>query len=237
MTGAAIFLASAAAGLIQSVTGFGAGIMTMLVFPLFFPMVEAAALSAAIALALSSTLAWRYRKVCPWKLIVLPAFFYLITTSVAILGAPYLPTELLKRVFGVFLILLSLYFLLLDGKIKAKADLPTAMLCAGLSGLTGGFFGIGGPPMVVYFLAALDDKERYIATIQLFFAITGGYMLVLRVASGIFTAELGVYTVIGVIAITLGKLVGIRIIDRINTETMKKIVYVFLGISGVLNLL
>lgn len=185
---------------------------------------------------MSSTLAWRYRRICPWKLILLPSAFYLVTTSVSILGAPYLPTVLLKRVFGVFLILLSLYFLLLDDRIKAKANLPTAMVCAGLSGVTGGLFGIGGPPMVVYFLAALDDKEKYIATIQLFFAVTGGYMLALRVASGIFTSELWVYTVIGVVAITLGKLVGIRIIDRINTETMKKIVYVFLGISGVLNL-
>jgi len=236
MTGIVIFLASAAAGLIQSVTGFGAGIVTMLFFPIFFPLVKASALSASIALVLSSTLAWRYRKICPWKLTILPAGFYLVTSAVAIFASPYLPTLLLKRIFGVFLILLSIYFVALDGKIKAKANLPTAMVCAGLSGVTGGLFGIGGPPMVVYFLAALDDKEKYIATIQLFFAITGSYTLGLRVLNGIYTADLFIYTVIGAAAITLGKLAGIRIVDRINTEMMKKIVYVFLGISGVLNL-
>lgn len=42
------------------------------------------------------------------------------------------------------------------------------------------------------------------------------------------------YTVIGMVAIHIGKLIGIRIVDRINTEMMRKMVYIVLGIPGLL---
>ena len=74
--------------------------------------------------------------------------------------APYLPTDLLKKVFGVFLMLLSVYFLVFSSKLKIKATLMSATVCGTLAGILGGLFGIGGPPMVIFFLAALDDKEE-----------------------------------------------------------------------------
>lgn len=237
MTAIVIFLAAATAGLIQSVTGFGSGIMMMLFFPLLFPIIKASALSASIALVLAATLTWRYRRQCQWKLALIPACFFLITSSIAIYLVPYLPTELLKKVFGVFLIGLSVYFLTVSGKLKAKANLPTAMVCAGLSGVTESLLGIGGPPMVVYFLAAMDDKEQYLATIQFFFFVSGAYTMILRIINGIYTTDLLGYTAIGLAAITLGKFIGGRIVDRINAETMKKIIYVFLGISGIVTLI
>ncbi len=206
----------------------------MLFFPLFFSLVKASALSTAIVLQLSSTLAWRYRKHCQWKIVLQTAFFYLITSSIAVLLSPYLPTLLLKRVFGGFLICLSAYFLLVEGKFQIKANFTSALICGGLSGVTGGLFGIGGPPMVIYFLAGLDDKLSYIASIQLFFFLTGSYTMLLRVINGIYTADLLIYTAIGMVAIHVGKLIGIRIVDRINTEMMRKMVYIVLGISGLL---
>ena len=91
--------------------------------------------------------------------------------------------------------------------------------------------------MVVYFLAAMDDKEQYLATIQFFFFTTGLYTMILRCVNGIYTLDLMPYTVIGLIAVILGKWIGGRIVDRIDTVTMKKIVYVFLGLSGIATLL
>lgn len=237
MTGVMVFLAAAAGGLIQSVTGFGSGVFMMLFFPMWFSIVQASALSASICLVLAASLTWRYRKQCQWKITILPSVFYLITSSVAIYMVPYLPTELLKKIFGFFLIGLSVYFLVVAGKIKAKADMPTAMVCAGLSGVAESLLGIGGPPMVVYFLAAMDDKEQYLATIQFFFFTTGAYTMALRVMNGIYTPDLLGYTVIGLAAVIVGKMIGSRIVDRIDTATMKKIVYVFLGFSGIATLL
>ena len=237
MTAAIVFLAPIVAGLIQTVTGFGSGIFMMVFFPTIFPILGASAISSAISLAGTCTLSWHYRKHCQWKLTLIPALIYILVSSGAILLAPYLPTDLLKKVFGVFLMLLSVYFLVFSSKLKIKATLLSATICGTLAGILGGRFGIGGPPMVIYFLAALDSKEEYLGTIQFHFFVTGVYMLFFRIYKGIFTMDMIPYVILGMAGIMIGKKFGTKIVDRINADTMKKLVYAFLGVSGFLNLL
>ena len=220
MTAAVVFLTPIIAGLIQSVTGFGSGIFMMVFFPMIFPILGASAVSSAISLAGTCSLSWHYRKHCKWKLTVVPALIYILVSSVAVLMAPYLPTDVV-----------------FSSKMKVKANLASATVCGTLAGILGGLFGIGGPPMVIYFLAALDDKEEYLGTIQLHFFITGVYMLLFRIYKGIFTMDMIPYTILGMVGIMIGKKIGTKIVDRINAETMKKLVYAFLGVSGFLNLL
>ena len=237
MTAAVVFLTPIIAGLIQTVTGFGSGIFMMVFFPMLFPILGASAISSAISLAGTCTLSWHYRKYCKWKLTLIPALIYILVSSGSILLAPYLPTELLKKVFGVFLMLLSVYFLVFSSKLKVKATLLSATVCGTLAGILGGLFGIGGPPMVIYFLAALDSKEEYLGTIQFHFFVTGVYMLFFRIYKGIFTMDMIPYVILGMAGMMIGKKIGTKIVDRINADTMKKLVYAFLGVSGFLNLL
>ncbi len=237
MTFAVIFLAPIAAGIIQTVTGFGSGIFMMVFFPMLFPILNASAISSSISLAVSGPMSWRYRKQTAWKLLLLPTVIYIATSSASIVLAPYLPTEALKKFFGFFLIVLSIYFLTVAGKLKIKASLSSAMVCGTLSGIVGGLFGIGGPPMVIYFLAALDDKEKYLGTIQTFFFLTGIWTLAFRVINGIYRMDMIPYTLIGLAGMLIGTRIGVRIIDRINADTMRKLVYAFLGFAGLVNML
>ena len=62
----AVFLIAAMGGVVQAVTGFGAGVVMMLVLPNFFDLLTAPALSSAIALALNTSLAFRFRKYIRW---------------------------------------------------------------------------------------------------------------------------------------------------------------------------
>ncbi len=237
MIGTVVFLAAVLAGVIQTVTGFGSGIFMMLFFPAFFPLLKASALSSSIGLMVTGGVTWRYRRYSKVKLTLLPAVFYVLASSVAISLGTVLPTVLLKKVFGAFLILLAIYFLCVDQTRKMKATIPMAVFCAALSGVVGGLFGISGPPMVVYFLSALDDKEEYLGTLQLFFFFAGIYTLLFRIYSGIYTADLFAYSIIGLSGVFIGMQFGYKIVDRLDKNRMKKIIYVFLGLSGVLNLL
>ena len=237
MTAAVVFLAPIAAGFIQAVTGFGSGILMMVFFPSFFPILGASALSSSISLPATCVQAWNYRKVSVWKLTFLPALVYILMSSASILLAPYLPTAILKKTFGVVMILLSIYFLTISGKLKVKANMVSATICAMISGFMGGLFGIGGPPMVIYFLAALDSKEAYLGTLQAFFFITGMYTFKFRIINGIYTMDLVPYTLLGVVGILIGTKVGRMVVNKINADTMKKLVYLFLGFAGLTNVL
>lgn len=232
-----VLLSAIVAGIIQAVTGFGSGVFMMMFFPMILPVLNASALSAAISLAASLGMTVTYRKYIHKEIILFPGICYIAASSAAISFAAKLPTELLMKIFGAFLIVLAVYFLVFSKKIHVKANMPTAGVCATLSGAVSGLFGIGGPPMVIYYLAALPRKEEYLGTIQAFFFITGLYTFGFRVAKGIYTWKLVPLTIIGMCAIMLGKKIGNMIIDRINADTMRKLVYVFLGFTGVLNLI
>lgn len=237
MTGIIVFFSAVVAGVIQAVTGFGSGIFMMLFFPAFFPVLNASALSASITLIATATMSWRYRKNASVRLTLIPSIFYITASTLALSLVPYVSADLLLRIFGAFLLVLSIYFLMTSGKIQVKGNILTAVICSFLSGAASGLFGIGGPPMVLYFLAVQPEKESYLGTIQLFFFITGIYTFGLRAVKGIYTVELIPYTLLGMIAVMIGKYIGERIIDRINADTMRTVIYLFLGITGAMNLL
>ena len=88
--------------------------------------------------------------------------------------------------------------------------------------------------MAIYFVSASRDKEEYIATSQLLFAVTGAVNLGTRVLNGIYTLDLLPITVLGFLGITVGKKIGLKILHLLDGEKMKKLVYAYVGISGIL---
>ena len=87
--------------------------------------------------------------------------------------------------------------------------------------------------MVIYILAITgDDKEAYIANSQFFFAVSMMFTTTMRVINGIITPPLLLLVIPGILGMTIGKNIGIRIVERIDVEKMKKIIYAFLFLSG-----
>ena len=74
-------------------------------------------------------------------------------------------TEYISLAFSVFLILLAIYFYVFSERISLQATRKTAAVCAMISGITSGLFGIGGSLMAIYFISAIEDKKSYIAII------------------------------------------------------------------------
>lgn len=232
-----LFITSVCAGVIQSVTGFGAAIVLMLIVPLFFDMVTAAALSSSIAMCLGISLAWQFRHKIQWQLCALPTAVYMLCSVSAISLVRGIDLSHLTAAFGLFLIVLSAYFLLAAERISFQANWRTAAVCSAISGLTSGLFGIGGPLMAVYFAAASREKHHYIANIQFLFAITNIISLLTRAARGIYTVQLLPLTALGFLGILLGKQLGLKILARLDLNIMKKGVYAFVGLSGLLTVL
>ena len=234
---AVITLASVVAGIIQSVTGFGSAVFLMLIVPHFFDMVASSAVSASIALGLSATLAWKFHAHIQWKLCLLPTAIYMLCSVGIISVIRGLDLRLLSLAFGVFLMLLATYFFVVSKRLSFQANRKSACVCSAISGVTSGLFGIGGPLMAAYFVLVSRDKNNYIANTQFLFASTGLVNLITRVTRGIYTVDLLPVTLLGLLGITLGKRIGLRILDRLNLEMIKKGVCAFVGISGFITVL
>lgn len=234
---AVIVFGAIAAGIIQSVTGFGAAIFLMLILPHFFDMVTAAALSSSIAMTLGIMLAWKFRKSAQWKMCIFPAIIYLFCSITAIDLVTGLDVGLLSLMFGIFLILVALYSLFASKHIAASGSRKTAVICAAISGITSGLFGIGGPLMALYFIGISKSKEAYIGNIQFLFAVTNIFNFVTRISKGLYTINLLPLTLVGFAGIFLGKQIGLKILERLRVDAVKKVVYAYVGLSGIMTVL
>lgn len=233
-----IALPALAGGIIQTVTGFGAGIIMMLFFPLVLPMLKASALSTLITLYLTASLAWKLRKQTHFTSLILPLAVFFFSTTAALQLATMIDTRKLSLLFGIFLIALAAYFIRFSNRIHLKPSPISASACSALSGLCSGMFGISGPPMVVYYLSVLgDNKELYLATTQMYFCIGSIYNTAMRVYRGILTLDMLPLFVVGLAGMVAGKQIGLYILHRIDVPTMKKVVYLFLAVAGIITVI
>lgn len=224
-------------GTIQTVIGFGGGIVIMMILPFFLDMLHASAVSSASLLFLNYSLAFRFRSSISFRRLPLPLLIYIPCSAFAIFLAASLDLEVLVLVFGVFLIVLALYFMFADGRFTVRDSIPAAVVCSAISGLSSGLFGIGGPLMSVYFLSNSKSKEEYTGTIQLFFACTATVNLLIRIGKGIFTPALVPFTLVSMLGIAVGIQLGLRILRWINISMLTNVIYVALGATGVFTIL
>lgn len=232
-----VVLAALAAGFIQSVTGFGGALVMMMALPYFVAMKTATALSGLICIPMCIAVALRYRSQIQGKLVAVPTVIYLASSTLFIRVAATINLDSIKAVFGIFLILLSVYFMFFSGRLNLKGDLKTALVCAGLSGLTGGLFGVGGPFLVLYYLSVTTDKKAYLGTINLVFMITESYSAAMRCMNGLITPDLFPVILGGFCAVLAGSSLGGRMVDRLDGERMKTCIYLLLAVSGAVTFL
>ena len=90
--------------------------------------------------------------------------------------------------------------------------------------------------MALYYLAVTERKEEYLANIQFLFAFTYAAGLPARISSGAYTAALLPMTALGIAAILAGRQLGLRVSERLDVERVKTLVFLYVGITGVLTL-
>ena len=150
-----IALLAVGASFVERTTGFGFGIFIMTVLPFLMPSYgEATTLSGLLALTTTLIICSRM-----WKLIIWKHLWPILITFIVVSGgAVYMLSRMQLRSLtvslGIILILISIYFLTLGGKIRIKPTVKAQIITGSLSGLMGGFFGMQGPPAVLYFISS-----------------------------------------------------------------------------------
>lgn len=232
-----VFTATAfLAGLIQGIAGFGSGPIQMMTYPLHWPLSVAAAVSVCVSVPLNLNMLLTYRREVRWKKVLLPVAPYAVICSAAISLSKSINQAMMKRIFGGFLIALSIYYLFLNHREKKPLDAPRTVAYIIISALCDAFFGIGGPLMVLYFLNRTENSREYLGTIAAFFLVNGVYNTVYRLACGILTAAQLPCIVVGILAILVGVTIAHRLVDRLDDARLKRITHIMIGVSGVFNL-
>lgn len=231
--GILIVTVAVAAGIVQNIAGFGAGVVLLLVLPRFFDVVTAATLNQAICSGMTIIMAWRYRKYLEIKKVLIPALCFMVAAIFTIRMLKNIDLKWLGVAMGVFLLFLSLYYLFWQKKIDVHPTPLLAVVFGLLAGVLSGLFSIGATLMAMYFLALTADRNHYMADLQMTLAMSNIVSFSTRVISGLYTKDLIGLTVLGFAAILLGQFIGSKIAGRLNANTIKKIIYVLVGLTGI----
>lgn len=238
-TGTIIFiiLFAFAATFIQRVTGFGFAIVFMTAAPFLMPSYgEATALSGMLALVCALVTGIQFVKYIPWKKLIPILLTFLVISFFAVKIVSMVDGKTLKHVLGGILIAVALYFCFFSGKIRMKPTIPLQMCMGTISGMMGGLFGMQGPPAVIYFISCTERKDEYMALTQWYFIIGNIALTLYRAGNGFVTANVGKAWLIGVGAVLLGLFLGSKVYNKLPIQTIRKFVYVFIGVAGIVAL-
>lgn len=232
-----LLLMALGASFIQRVTGFGFGVFIMTVLPHMMPSYgEATALSGLLAMGTVVVTTVQYRKFIRWKRLIPILLTFLVFSFLAVQTVSHIDDVLAKKVLGAILILVSLYFFFANGRIHLKPTLAVQIGMGTLSGWMGGFFAMQGPPAVIYFLSVAEKKEEYIVLTSLYFLLGNLAMTGFRAAAGFVTPLVMRAVLYALPAVILGLVLGHYVYKKLPIEIIRKVVYAYMAVSGVLAL-
>ena len=230
-----IILISAMGGFIQRVSGFGFGIFVMLFLPyLVTPHTAASAISTIISCIMSGYNAFTYRKHVPFKKIIPLIVGAVIMIPLAVRFSVVISADFFKRLLGIALMILSIYFICFNQRFKIKPTFLNGVLAGGMGGVLNGLFSTGGPPIVLYLMSSIDNNLMYFASAQCYFCVTGIYSITVRALNGVITPDVLIYAAIGFFGCIFGNIAGKYTFDKLNANMLRKIVYFGMLASGLI---
>jgi len=223
---------------LQSITGFGLGMVVITMLPFFIPSYSMClAISTVTGFLMAIFGAIRMRKSVEWKLLIAPLIAYSVVSPFAVWASSRGSDDLLPKLLGGFLFLISIYFMTMAGKIKIRPSTRNGLIAGVAGGVLSGLFGTGGPPIAIYMVSASRDSKSYIANTQMYFGFTTVMVIINRTINGQITPEILPFIAVVVIALILGIFTGSKIFHKLNADNLKKAVYVVIGVSGLVLML
>jgi len=229
----ALFFISLAGAFLQTNIGFGFPVLAMIFLPSLFPFSTAVALCQVIAMASTLFLTIKYFSHIDWRTMV-PMLAVSLTMGILVtLTSISFPQAYLQIILGAALVVISLFTVRYSERIKIRPSATNGAIVGFIAGVGNGLFGIGGPQTAIYFLGAQLDKKAYLATIQCYFLISNISTIIIRTGYGALTWSDAPLVVSGWMGIGAGTLLGLKVFERIPHALLKRLVYGFVGVSGV----
>ena len=233
MTDILIFFVVFVAAFTQGVVGFGFGLVTMALLPLFVSEHFAVPFVAVYCFGVAALIAWQLRAHLQWG----RAIPLLVGTAIGVpLGVFALQVAnplTIKLILGLTLIAYSCWslFSTLEPR-EREVPIAWAYLAGAASGVLGAF-NTGGPPAVVYTTLRNWDKDATKSTLQVVFLLTSIIQLVGFAWTGLLTSAVLVQNLLISPAIIIGVVLGHVLYQRIDQLTFKRALLAVLLLVGI----
>lgn len=227
-----IFFICFLASVVQGATGFGYAIITMTLLPFFMPFKTVVVIVLLLSIGLAAQLAWKMRGHIHMKFMVLPVFASMAGNWLGVILLQRLDTAVMKTILGLLLIGLAVYSTFVN-HMQIKATPQNSIMIGLISGVLAGMLNIG-VLLVIYYLSVFSDKRQYLATLQATFVVSSLITVGLHILYGNMDRSVLEIMPVGIAATLAGSFCGVWIFHRLSPTVLKKIVYSFMGIMGIM---
>ena len=220
------------ASVVHAIAGFGAGLVAMSLLVMQWPVARAVGVCSVCTLLLNFWMAWQLRRDINWSELGPMVLATLIGVPLGVTALHSLPEEWIIGGLGVLLILHSTRGLLLGDAAVSQVGRAWGFLAGLFGGLLGGAFNTSGPPVIIYGTARGWEKDRFRATLQIYFIVTGVLAVVLYVGTGVVSMTSLPWSVLAIPVMAIGAAIGQRLVARISAARFRILVFVGLEVTG-----
>jgi uncharacterized membrane protein YfcA len=215
---------------VRGIAGFGSGLIAVPVLSVSSAVTTVVPVVVALDYVGSGLQSFRNLGRVVWseQLILLPFSLIGIATGLVLLRG--VPTSVLSRALGSFVIVYAVYQLLPLPPMRGSR--VAAVGCGFLGGLVGTLFGTGGPFYAIYFNLRGLDKSAFRATFATNFLIDGGVRLAGYAAAGLLGWTTLSWLVLALPFMVTGLYVGSRIHLGLSQRAFVRLVSLILVASG-----
>ncbi len=220
------------AGFIQSLTGFGFGLVSMSLLPLFMSVKEAAAISTVFSFLATITTFIRHAHDYNWRLGF--GFFLSVCLGVPV-GVFFLEKTaepLLLHILGTVMLVICAREFLWKKKLTAFPKmlvLPFGMFSGALSGA----FNLGGIPTVAYAYAHTWSRGQIMAFLQVTITTSCALRMPGYIKLGYFKDFSWSRGALIAIPLYLSIWLGHALLKKIDPQHVRHGVFVFIGMAGI----
>ncbi|MCC7365588.1 MAG: sulfite exporter TauE/SafE family protein [Dehalococcoidia bacterium] len=229
-----IFVLSAGAAVVQSLTGLGFGLMIVPPLVLVIGAKHAVVVSNALGTLLSMVMLSRSHADVEWRMgsSLLAGSALGMPLGLAVLVA--IDPDALQVVIAVTVIVFAA--LLARGLRLHAAGLAGDIATGVVSGILRMSTSMSGPPVVIYLQGRGIPSAPFRATLAAFFTISGVAGVTLLALGGQFSREALYETAVGVPALAAGLIGGNRLYHAVDERLFRRLVLGVLFVSSVLSL-
>lgn len=219
-------------GFVNGITGFGAAMAAMPFVLQGMSITLAVPACSLMVLVASLEQGWRYKGFTDWPR-VLPLVIGAVPGAFAgVLALRFLPPNYLKSALGLFLFCYAAWGLFLEGARPATVGRIWGYVAGFLSTTFGTAFSFNGPPLAVYTTLSGWGKETSKAGLAIFFIITCVLMIGSQILAGLHSSVTFSAMLIGTPCALIGAFWGLRVTKGMGDKTYRKLLFVFLGLTG-----
>ncbi len=224
------------AEILGTVGGFGSSVFFVPIANFFLDFQSVLGITALYHVSSNITKIAFFRKGLDKKVILqlgIPAVIFVIVGGYL---SQFLDPEVLTYLLGIFLVVLSLLFLIFK-KLVVRATAKNAFIGGTLSGLSAGILGTGGAIRGITLSAFKMNKDKFIATSAAIDLGVDFSRTIVYYFNGYMRKDLLYLIPILIVIGILGTWIGKQILNKISQEQFNHIVLVLILVIGVVTLL